>query len=217
MGLDLNLSDHTFTLLPERAVFWQKTSTLILTDIHLGKSGHFRKSGIAAPQSIDHTNLGRMDELLQSHNPERLLVLGDLFHSDANRQWLQFEQWRRGYQSMEFILVAGNHDLLHRSFYQMASVKVLSEYVEHGFHFIHQDNGQNNDEHKFSFSGHVHPGVLMRGKGRQSVRLPCFYHISKELILPAFGEFTGLHILKVSDAEKVYPIVDNTVFQLHPV
>lgn len=217
MSLEITIHCQRFTLLPERAIIWQNTNTLILTDIHLGKSGHFRKSGIAAPQYINETNLVKMDHLIESYAPHRVLILGDLFHSDANREWLRFEEWRISHRNVEFILITGNHDTLHHSFYQSAYIRVYAEFEEQGFHFIHHVKGQAVNENRFTFSGHIHPGILLRGKGRQSLRLPCFYQSSSGMIVPAFGKFTGMHILKAADAEQIYPIADQTVFQLQTI
>ena len=34
---------------------------------------------------------------------------------------------------------------------------------------------------KYAFSGHVHPGITIRGKGKQSLRFPCFYFAKQSL------------------------------------
>ena len=49
--LSHNIFNQTFLLSAQRTVFWEEEKTLILSDLHLGKSGHFRKSGIAIPQN----------------------------------------------------------------------------------------------------------------------------------------------------------------------
>ena len=35
------------------AIFWKEKDTLLLADIHLGKVGHFRKSGIPVPRKAE--------------------------------------------------------------------------------------------------------------------------------------------------------------------
>ena len=215
--MTITILDHTFHLLPERALHWLDADTLIVTDLHLGKTGHFRKSGIAAPPQINQTNIYRLDSLVNRLKPNRLLILGDLFHSDINREWFQFEEWRGMYKQLDITLVSGNHDSLHSSFYNAAQLDVHDELFEENFHFIH--NRPKNDPiiQKFIFSGHIHPGIKLKGKGRQSLRLPCFYQKKHQFIVPAFGEFTGLYLLPESDAEHIYPIADNEVFQLNHV
>ena len=53
------------------------------------------------------------------HRPRRLLVLGDLFHSEENKEWLEFQAWLEALNAEhwfeEFRPVEGNHDILHPS------------------------------------------------------------------------------------------------------
>lgn len=52
-------SDH-FVLSSERTLFWENEQTLIVADLHIGKTGHFRKSGIGVPQSVYKEDLQRL-------------------------------------------------------------------------------------------------------------------------------------------------------------
>jgi len=213
--MTITILDHTFDLLPERTLYWTNTDTLIVSDLHLGKSGHFRKSGIAVPPQINQTNMRRLDSLVNQIRPDRLLILGDLFHSDVNREWFQFEEWCNAHKQLSIVLITGNHDTLHSSFYSEARLKVYDQLIEENFCFIHNNLKIDIPEPEFIFSGHIHPGIKLKGKGRQSLRLPCFYQKTQQFILPAFGEFTGLYLLPEKDAELIYPIADSKVFQLN--
>ena len=213
----ITILEHTFELLPDRAMHWLDENTLIVSDLHLGKSGHFRKSGIAAPNKINQTNIRRLESVVKRTQPERLLILGDLFHSDVNREWFQFEDWRGNHTQLDILLVAGNHDTLHSSFYEEANLDVIHEHKEDGFRFIHDLPHETKQGSEYIFSGHIHPGVVIKGKGRQSLRLPCFYQKRQQFILPAFGEFTGLFVLPEKEAEFIYPIAENKIFQLSRV
>lgn len=215
--MTIRILNHTIKLLPERALLWVDASTLIITDLHLGKSGHFRKSGIPAPLQINQTNIHRLDSLVNRLQPDRLLILGDLFHSEVNREWFQFEEWRKQYNQLDVTLITGNHDILHSSFYSVAKLRVHQELIEKDLRFTHDPAPDDSTESTFIFSGHVHPGIRLKGKGRQSLRLPCFYQKKQQFILPAFGEFTGLHVLSEKDAENIYPIAGDKVFQLNHV
>ncbi|NIT59093.1 MAG: metallophosphoesterase, partial [Aliifodinibius sp.] len=67
----------------------------MIADLHLGKSGHFRKSGIAVPEEVAQSNLNKLDDILELTSPEHLIILGDLFHSNINNEWKQFIEWRK--------------------------------------------------------------------------------------------------------------------------
>ncbi len=66
---------------PHRCLYWEEERSLILSDLHFGKTGHFRKAGIAVPQSVYREDLLRLLSLIQYFQPRQLLVVGDLFHS----------------------------------------------------------------------------------------------------------------------------------------
>lgn len=63
----------------------------------------------------------------------------------------------------------------------------------------------------FNLAGHIHPGVRLRGMGRQQVTLPCFYFGEGQGLLPAFGAFTGLGLIHPKNTDAVYVITENEV------
>lgn len=214
MNIIVKIKGNNWSLLPERAMYWVEKKTLVAGDLHLGKSGHFRKSGIAAPQQINLTNLSRLDTLVSRFEPDRILLLGDLFHSDYNREWFSFEEWCKKYPSLKKILITGNHDSLHRTLYEEAGISTYPRYTEGPFQFKHHPEENDTETEFFRFCGHVHPGIRLKGRGRQSVRIPCFYQSLNQMILPAFGEFTGLHLLETGKATRLYGIADGQVVEL---
>jgi len=214
-SVSIKMSGQVLELLPQKAVFWKDAQTLIVSDLHLGKAGHFRKSGIPAPTGINQKTIVRLDALMQRYMPGRLLMLGDLFHSDANRQWLEFERFTNKWSTIEMLLIRGNHDCLHPSFYDAAGITCIESLEESGFLFLHDaDDDLPNNESHITVSGHIHPGFTLRGKGRQSLRLPCFLISIKQILLPAFGEFTGLHVVKPKPDEQIYVVAENKVIPL---
>ena len=44
----------------DRCIFWEEEKALIVSDLHFGKTGHFRKSGIAIPPSVYKEDLQRL-------------------------------------------------------------------------------------------------------------------------------------------------------------
>lgn len=209
------IQNQTWELLPEKAIYWKERKMLIITDLHIGKSGHFRKSGIAAPSTINSKNLERLGRLIQNHQPATLLILGDLFHSKANREWLEFEEWLENFNGLDIQLVTGNHDLLHQSFYESANIKDHETLEMDGFLFVHDPDDLNEpNKPVIIVAGHIHPGIALKGKGRQSLRFPCFLFSDDRILLPAFGEFTGLHTIKPEEDEEVFVVVEGSIVEL---
>src|SRR3954466_1055908 len=85
--MKLLLQNHSFELLPERALYNSETRSLIIADMHLGKAAHFRKNGIAIPQQSAQKDYQRLKVLIEELEPEEVIFLGDLFHSAHNVEW----------------------------------------------------------------------------------------------------------------------------------
>lgn len=214
-SLTKTIQNQSWKLLPEKAIYWEGRETLIITDLHIGKSGHFRKAGIAAPSTLNAKNLERLGNLIRNYHPSNLLILGDLSHSKANREWLEFEEWLENFDSLDIKLVTGNHDLLHQSFYESANISVYETLEIDDFLFVHDpDDSFESNSNCTVVAGHIHPGISIKGKGRQSLRFPCFLFSDKKILLPAFGEFTGLYTIKPEEGEQVYAVVEESIVEL---
>jgi DNA ligase-associated metallophosphoesterase len=196
-----------FVLHPAGAVFWEERSTLLISDVHLGKVSHFRKHGVAVPQQPVFKNFEQLDSVFDYFKPKTIVFLGDLFHSKKNIEWDLFEDWVSKTDA-KIILVAGNHDVIDEKHYQKLYIEVCSELQIQGFLFTHHPE----DRHGFfNFSGHIHPGIELRGMGKQSLKLPCFFQKPNQMILPAFGQFTGKYFLVPAEHDCVYAITKDEV------
>ena len=174
----------------QRAVFWEREKTLILSDLHVGKSAHFRKSGIAVSSQILLDDLEVLENVISYFNAEKILIVGDLFHAGHNSDLEIFCDWRNRFPGLKIVLIKGNHDRIQQKFYNDFCIDVIENALEIApFTFVHepQNSGEN-----FTICGHIHPGVIFKGKARQAIKLPCFAISENQLILPAFSKFTGL-------------------------
>lgn len=208
---------QTLWLSPARCIFWEEESVLIVSDLHFGKSGHFRKSGIGIPQNIYKEDLQRLFSQIQFFKPKILLIAGDMFHSTANKELDFFVKWRNDIPYVEFYLIRGNHDILPKKFYKEANIKVFENKLSIGnFCFTHDIASMCDDDDGklFTFSGHIHPGVKMNGLGYQSLMLPCFYFGKKHSVLPAFSAFTGLAKIKPLKTDHVFGLVEDAVIKI---
>src|ERR1700738_1720039 len=104
-------------LSPERMLYWEEEKSLIVSDLHFGKTGHFRKAGIAVPQAVYKEDLQRLFEQIQYFQPEKLIIVGDLFHSLLNRELELFRKWREDLPDLVIHLIKGNHDILEDEWY----------------------------------------------------------------------------------------------------
>jgi DNA ligase-associated metallophosphoesterase len=208
--MKIKINNETFILHCNGTVFWEEKKTIIISDVHLGKVTHFRKHGIAIPQNAISENFRKITEVLEYFNPDKIIFLGDLFHSTKNAEWNLFENWVLD-NNYETYLITGNHDIIDENHYRKIGVIVVEMLEIDHFFFTHHPTEK---ENSFNFSGHIHPGILLRGLGLQSLRLPCFFHKPNQMILPAFGEFTGKYFLKPNVEDIVYAIAGNEVIQI---
>lgn len=201
-------------LLPERALLLPDYATLVVADWHLGKASHFRKAGIFMPMPAVDTDTDRLQGLLANHRIETLVLLGDLFHSDLNSEWLAFQRFRASNPAVHFVLTRGNHDILPAQLFRQAGVEVMPSYIV-GRHIQCTHTPEESlPEGMLNVAGHIHPGCLIPARGRQAYRLPCFHLHRQTLLLPAFGRLTGLHIMKPVRGACCYPIAGNEVLEL---
>lgn len=211
-----------FTLHPHGALYWHAKSWLLLSDLHLGKAAHLRKAGLPLPEGHDDRTLARLDAVIAHFRPERVVIIGDLFHSAHNRAWEPFHAWCAR-QSAEIHLVLGNHDRLADRRYREAGITLHDEeLIEPPFRFAHEPPEEDEQHPHHTVCGHLHPGVLLRGKGDQRLRLPCLLVGPQVTLLPAFGTNTGLHLVKPGSADRVFAcapasVVDVTGLTVPPV
>ena len=207
------LQSQTLWLSAERSIYWEEERALIVSDLHFGKTGHFRKWGIGVPQNLYKEDLQRLIMLLDHFKPTQLIVVGDFFHSSANMELDWFKRWREDFAHIKIILVRGNHDILKDAWYAEANIDVVYPTLQVGpFLFSHDQCDAITDG--YSFCGHIHPGVLVYGLGKQSLRFPCFYFGHQQCILPAFSKFTGAVPMEKNGAESIYAIVESELIKL---
>lgn len=210
MTKSTSILEQDFILHPSGAMYWEEEDLLVISDVHLGKVSHFRKYGSAVPQNAVHGNFQKLDEVLEFFQPQKVVFLGDLFHSSLNSEWLLFEAWIDSI-SAEVVLVEGNHDIISPLKYEALGVQLLPEMIIKNFLLTHHPEER---EGFFNFSGHLHPGVKISGLARQTLRLPCFFRSPNQMILPAFGEFTGKHILNPKEGDEVFVLAHEEVIML---
>ncbi|HVZ56558.1 MAG TPA: ligase-associated DNA damage response endonuclease PdeM [Chitinophagaceae bacterium] len=213
------LKDQTLWLSADRCLFWEDQQVLVVSDLHLGKTGHFRKAGIPVPQQLYVEDLQRLVSQLQYFRAGRLLIVGDLFHSHFNKELDLFRRWRDDFPALEIHLVKGNHDILQEDWYRASGIRTWEQELELGpFLFRHDleagagESAQRKDV--YLFSGHIHPGISLHGMGKQSLRFPCFYFTDQFCVLPAFGRFTGTYRVEPRRRENVFAIVENKILQV---
>lgn len=195
-----------FELHPCGAVYWVTQKMLLIADVHLGKVSHFRKYGIAIPPESIAGNFEKLNQVIANYDPEVICFLGDLFHSESNHEFKMFAQWLCDL-NRRVVLVIGNHDTAGYDDY-CDYLEVMPSWQIGEVLLTHHPQ---TDCDNLNICGHIHPCILLRGTGRQALRLPCFYYADNQFVLPAFGLFTGMYEMPIDRATRVFAIADKEV------
>jgi uncharacterized protein len=212
--MEIHWADERLILLAAKAIAWPRTSSLIVADLHFGKPAAFRASGIPVPEST-HADLSQLDELVRQHRSERLIVLGDFFHSSAGRQPEMMgavEAWCRRNERLEIILVPGNHDRNSGEPPACWNIRNVADgWNLEPFAFCHEPR---DIPGRHVMAGHLHPSVSLREKFGSGMRAPCFWFGRRCAVLPAFGSFTGTHPIDPARGDRVFAIGDDEILEL---
>jgi metallophosphoesterase superfamily enzyme len=111
------------------------------------------------------------------------------------------------------VLVKGNHDIIKENLFHELCVEVTERLEDDSFVYTH-DIIDKIPKGKINVVGHIHPGVVLSGMGRQSIKLPCFYLRNSYFVLPAFGILTGLYSMERAADSKIFMVLPDGVKRL---
>lgn len=214
MQLNTNIYGEELWLSSFKAIYWPAQKALFIADPHFGKVEHFRKAGIALPGQAGKGNWQTLSALLRQYDVTDMYFLGDLFHSDMNEDWRNFENFLTQHPSVRFHLINGNHDIMPDFIYRQAGLTVHGEQLVLKPFLLSHHPLEKIPEGLYNLAGHIHPGVRLAGKGRQALTLPCFFFSDNQGILPAFGKFTGLYKLSPKKDDRIYVVAQGEVLQV---
>lgn len=211
----LEIAGSELWLLAERAVYWPQRRALLVADIHFGKAAAFRRLGQPVPRGTTEGNLQRLDALLQRYPTEQLIFLGDFLHapeSHAAATLARLAHWRAEHGGLRLTLIRGNHDRRAGDPPAELGIEIVSEPLLAGPFALQHEPTPHPTHHVLA--GHVHPAYRLRGRGRQSLRLPCFCIGERVSLLPAFGEFTGAADIGAEPGRRLFLVGDGAVWPL---
>ncbi len=213
--MHLDLDSTNLELLPGLAVLLPASRTLVVADVHLGKSAAFRARGLAVPEGDTRRDLERLRVLAGSTASRRLVLAGDLFHSpagltpeieDAIAAWLD----GLGDLGIPVTLVLGNHD---RKLRHLPGGLATADALDcDGIAVVHDPADA--EPGTPTLAGHLHPVARIADGRRTSLRLPCFHLRDQLLTLPAFGSFTGGRIVEPRLGDRLFVAPGDRVLEV---
>ncbi len=181
--------DSSLELLPSKALLLPQTNELLICDIHLGKADYFQQNGIPLTNNSDEHNLSRIKNIVKDYNPNKLIILGDLFHSKYSISESLKSKVENLSESIniKIELIIGNHDIGCK----VKNISFLEYKRSSNFIFSHEPivKFENNT---LNICGHYHPKTFLKNS-KDKLSFKCFAMDEKNniLYLPAFGDLTG--------------------------
>jgi uncharacterized protein len=213
---EVDVGGTVLRLLPQRAAFLPHQSTLLVADAHIGKAVSFRRLGVPVPAGTTTETLDRLGGLIVSTRARRVVFLGDLLHSARARAaatWAAVGRWRERHAGVALTLVRGNHDRHAGDPPSEWGVECVDEPLRLGaLALAHHPEALDG---AYVLAGHLHPAAVIGGRAHDRLRLPCFHLGPAVGVLPAFGAFTGMQVLRRGAADRVYVIADDAVRALN--
>lgn len=212
--LATRLAGAELWLLADKAAYYPAERALLIADAHFGKAAAYRRLGQPVPHGTTDDNLRRLDLLLAAYDVQHLIFLGDFLHapqSHAPATLSALAGWRERHALLDITLIRGNHDKRAGDPPGYLRIDVVPEPLLLGPFALQHEPQPHADRHVLA--GHVHPVYRLVGKGRQRLRLPCFYLQADVSLLPAFGAFTGGFSIQRRENSRIYVIGDGAVWE----
>lgn len=173
--------------LREGAIYWPARRALLVADLHFEKASWFASFGQHLPPYDSLVTLEALTALVTRTRPVEIWCLGDSFHDAKGCERLPAQaqaMLRALTDATRWTWITGNHDA---GFVDHCGGEIVEEAVVDGLVLRHEaDRAETRPE----LSGHFHPKLRVRVRGRQVARR-CFVATPTKLILPAFGSLTG--------------------------
>ena len=194
----------------DRAVYLPTVETLIVADLHVGRAA---TSDVELPMGEKSDLLDRLRALVETVEPERVVVAGDVLHSFSSVPYgvpdtLSTIETTIVESGTELVLIAGNHDTILPDVVEVAiedSVELEDGTVVHHGHELPEVEAPR------YVIGHEHPAIVIEGD-----RHPCFlegmgqWNGAKVVVLPAFSRFAkGTVINTMETADVMSPLLSD--------
>ena len=174
------------------ALLWPDEATLIVADLHLEKGSSY--AGRNRPQFLPpydtRATIERLEHLLKSHDPKRVVCLGDSVHDAGGASRIDPADAARIAAmtgSRDWIWISGNHDPEPPSCW---GGSVLREIAIGNIVLRHQAGKAPPEAGTCEISGHFHPKASVTTRSAR-ISARCFAGDRRRLLMPAFGAYAG--------------------------
>lgn len=215
--VEISVRGELLRLMPERAAYWPRTKTLFVADLHWGKAAALRWGGLPVPDGNLAADLQRLSGAVARSGAERLIVLGDLLHarlSQGERVRAQVGAWRAQHPALKLVLVRGNHDRTAGDPPSAWGFRVVDGPTPGPLFVLQHEPDPPTAPDAYALGGHLHPAMRLEGRGRQALKLPCFWFRENHGVLPAFSSMAGGATIYPGTDDQVFVVTESSVLRV---
>jgi putative SbcD/Mre11-related phosphoesterase len=196
-----------FRLNADYAVYVESERVLAIADLHLGYEASLQVQHVAIPRFQLDVMLPRLERLLETYEPSKIIINGDLKHEfsrNIGQEWDEVEALVRFLgERTELVVVRGNHDNYLKNILARAGIEMVESYkTKDGLvEFVH-GHKYSGPWDRFRIYAHEHPFVRLRDEIGALISLPCFLYdvVNNFLLMPAFSPLaSGTNIIVTED------------------
>ncbi len=184
---------------------------LVIADLHMGYEKTLEDRGYNIP-SMRKDFVKRIKNLQKTTNSSKLIILGDIKHNvpvATRNEKYELPNFFREISKFfdEIIVIKGNHDGNIEKMVHEDKVKILPEYIQKDFTFIHGHRypSEKAMQSKTIIMGHTHPTYKLKDKSGVNHNYACWtigkinskkldrykkIQCKKVIIVPAFNQLT---------------------------
>ncbi|MDG2020908.1 MAG: hypothetical protein P8J59_03060 [Phycisphaerales bacterium] len=217
--LEITIAGEPVKLLGDRAALLVDRGVLIVADLHLGTPETHRSLAVSMPEGIAEEALDRLERIIATWHPKRLMLLGDLVQLAENPNdplIVAFTRWRHRINLP--ISMIGSHAEASGTIPPSWRIDDDGEHRRIGpFELRHHpraDDAEPRDDVPMLIAGHRHP-VIPLGSGLKRTLAHAFILEPRQLILPAFTPYARGVRVRPTTSRSVYAIADGAVAEIH--
>lgn len=186
LGLRVTVAGVAVEALAEGALWIPDARALVVSDLHLEKGSAYAARGQMLPPYDTRATLGRLAALMARCAPDIVVSLGDSFHDVAGPARMadaDAAALAALVGAADWVWIVGNHDPALPAGLGGRQAHALSLGA---LTLRHEPTPGATGE----IAGHLHPCAKVAARGR-AVRARCFATDGAQLVMPAFGAYTG--------------------------
>lgn len=217
-----------------RALWFNQSRTLVVSDLHIGFPWVQRERGQLLPLGDPDETRQRLFTLAAEYQPAEIVFLGDLVHTAADLPAIE-DELRALLEPIardrRLVLVQGNHDadFVARQERWALPITVHDEWIvedrtlRHGHLPIAEECDRAAQDRRRLVLGHEHPAVHLRD-GTTSAKCHCFLVGPDCVVLPAFSSWVAGMIvgadtflsplLRAPRFDRVIPIIGTALLDM---